>query len=108
MTIILSDNNSLGFLWPPRPTPGRVEGGGNCLKLLPLCIFWEKEMTIKMRLSKIMLFFLCFRPTIEFQDGSPVDALLDPPADPPPFHSTSQKIFLSSFRRLLFWRTNVQ
>ena len=30
-----------------------------------------------------MLFFLCFRPTIKFQDGSPVDPLLEPPADPP-------------------------
>ena len=34
-------------------------------------------MTIKMRLSK-MLFFLCFRPTIKFQDGSLVDPLFDP------------------------------
>ena len=42
-----------------------------------------------MRLSK-MLFFLCFRPTVKFQDGSPVDPLFDPPADPP-FDSTSQK-----------------
>ena len=31
-----------------------------------------------------MLFFLCFRPTIKFQGGSPVDPLLEPPADPPP------------------------
>ena len=35
-----------------------------------------------MRLSK-MLFFLCFRPTIKFQEGSPVDPLFEPPADPP-------------------------
>ena len=46
-----------------------------------------------------MLFFLCFRPTIKFQGGSPVDPLFEPPADPP-FDSTSQKSFLSSFRRL--------
>ena len=51
-----------------------------------------------MRLSK-MLFFLCFRPTIKFQGGSPVDPLFEPPADPP-FDSTSQKLFSSSFRRL--------
>ena len=46
------------------------------------CISWEKATTIKMRLSK-MLFFLCFRPTIKFQDGSPVDPLFEPSADPP-------------------------
>ena len=44
-------------------------------------------MTINMRLSK-MLFFLCFRPTIKFQGGSPVDPLFEPTADPP-FDSTS-------------------
>ena len=43
-----------------------------------------------------MLFFLCFRPTIKFQDGSPVDPLFEPSADPL-FDSTSQKLFLSSF-----------
>ena len=34
-----------------------------------------------MRLSKL-LFFLRFRPTIKSQDGSPVDPLFEPPADP--------------------------
>ena len=34
-----------------------------------------------MRLSK-MLFFLCCRPTIKFQGGSPVDPLFEHPADP--------------------------
>ena len=38
-----------------------------------------------------MLFFLCLRPTIKFQGGSPVDPLFEPPADPP-FDSTSQKV----------------
>ena len=38
-------------------------------------------MTIKMRLSK-MLLFLSFGPTLEFQVGSPVDPLFEPPADP--------------------------
>ena len=46
-----------------------------------------------------MLFFLCFCPTMKFQDGSPVDPLFEPSADPL-FDSTSQKLFLSSFRRL--------
>ena len=46
-----------------------------------------------------MLFFLCFRPTIKFQGGSPVDPLFEPPSDPP-FDSTSQNLFLLSFRRL--------
>ena len=49
-----------------------------------------------MRLSK-KLFFLCFRPTIKFQGGSPVDPLFDPPSDPP-FDSTSQKLWM----RLLY------
>ena len=35
-----------------------------------------------MRFSN-MLFFLCFSPTIKFQDGSPVDHLFEPLADPP-------------------------
>ena len=39
-----------------------------------------------------MLFFLCFRPTIKSQDGSPVDPLSEPSADPL-FDSTSQKLF---------------
>ena len=43
------------------------------------------------------MFFLCFRPTMRFQGGSPVDPLFKPLADPP-FDSTSQKLFLSSFR----------
>ena len=47
-------------------------------------------MTIKMQLSNL-LFFLCFRPTIKFQDGSPIDPVFDPPADPP-FDSTSRKM----------------
>ena len=96
MAIILSDNNSR-ILTPPGPTPWKVEGGGNYPKVLSL-YFLGKATTIKMRLSKI-LFFLCFRPTIKFQGGSPVDPLFEPPADPP-FESTSQKLFLSSFRRL--------
>ena len=29
-----------------------------------------------------MLFFLCFRPTIKIQDGSPVGSLFEPSADP--------------------------
>ena len=37
----------------------------------------KKAATIKMRLSK-MLFFLCFRPTIKFQGGFPVDPLFEP------------------------------
>ena len=55
----------------------------------------KKAITIKMRLSK-MLFFLCFGPTIKFQDGSPVDPLFDPPADHH-FDSTSQKLFYRHF-----------
>ena len=39
-----------------------------------------------MRFSK-MLFFLCFSPTIKFQDGSPVDPLFEPPANPRPLLS---------------------
>ena len=38
-----------------------------------------------------MLFFLRLRPTIKCQGGSPVDPLLEPPADPP-FDSTSKKL----------------
>ena len=79
MTIILSDNNSR-ILTAPQSDP--LEGGrGVIVHNYCHCISWEKAMTIKMRLSK-MLFFLCFRPTIKFQDVSPVDPLLDPPADP--------------------------
>ena len=78
-------------------TPWRVEGG-QLSQNYCRCISQEKAMTIKMRLSK-MLFFLCFRPTIKFQGGSLADPLLELPADPP-FGSTSQKLFLSSFRRL--------
>ena len=81
----------------PHPHMLLLSGGGNCPKSLSLH-FLGKAATIKMRLSK-MQFFLCFRPTIEFQGGSPVDPLFEPPADPP-FDSTSQKWFLSSFRRL--------
>ena len=87
MTIILSNSNSR-FLRPPSPTPWRVEGGGfvqNCCH----CISRAKAMTIKMRLSE-MLLFLRFRPTIKFQGGSPVHPLFEPPADPA-FDSTSQK-----------------
>ena len=96
MTIILSDNNSW-ILTAPQSDP--LGGGrGVIVQNYCHCISWEKAMTTEMRISK-MLFFLCFRPTIKFQDGSPVDPLFDPPADPP-FDWTSQKLFLSSFRRL--------
>ena len=80
MTIILSDNNSR-ILTAPLSDP--LEGGrGAIVQKYCHCISWEKAMTIKMRLSK-MLFFLCFRPTIKFQDGSPVDPRFDPPCRPP-------------------------
>ena len=80
MTTILSDNNSL-ILTAPWSDP--LEGGrGVIAQNYCHCFSWEKAMTIKMRLSK-MLFFLCFRPTIKFQGGSPVDPLFEPPADPP-------------------------
>ena len=59
-----------------------------------------------MRLFK-MLFFLCFRPTITFQGGSRVDPLFEPPADPP-FDSTSQKLFLSSFGVSDYFRNNLR
>ena len=93
ITRILSDNNS-PILTAPWSDP--LEGGSrvivpnNCH-----CISWEKATTINATISK-MLLFLCFRPTIKFQGGSPVDPL---PCRPP-FDSTSQKLFLSSFRRL--------
>ena len=47
-------------------------------------ISWEKKRNdnIRMRLSKV-LFFVCFRPTIKFQDGSPVDPLSNPLPTPP-------------------------
>ena len=96
MTIILSDNNSRIFA---APFSDPVEGAeGVIVQNYCHCISWEKATTIKIRLSK-MLFFLCFRPTIKFEGGSPVDPLFEPPADPP-FDSTSLKLFLSSFRRL--------
>ena len=96
MTRILSDDNSQ-ILTAPWSDP--LEGGrGVIVQNYCHCISWEKATTIKMRLSK-MLFFLCSRPTMKFQGGSPVDPLLEAPADPP-FDSTSQKLFLSSFRRL--------
>ena len=57
---------------------------------------------MKMQLSK-MLFFLCFRPTIKFQGGSPVDPLFEPPAHPP-FGSASQKLFYRHFSRKGFCR----
>ena len=96
MTIIFSDNNSR-ILTVPWSDP--LQGGrGLTVQNYCHCISWEKVTTIKLRLSK-MLFFLCFRPTIKFQDGSPVDPLSEPSADPL-FDSTSQKLFLSSFRRL--------
>ena len=41
-----------------------------------------------------MLFFLCFSPTIKFQDGSPVDPLFEPPADPPFGLDLSKIIFI--------------
>ena len=84
--------------------PGEWKGG-NSPKLLSLYLFpGTKATTIKMGLSK-MLFCLCFtiRPKIKFQGGYPV-ALFEPPADPP-FDSTSQKLFLSSFRRL--WESSI-
>ena len=46
-----------------------------------------------MWLSK-MLFFLCSRPTIKFQGGSPVDPLFEPPADPPFWLDLSKIIFI--------------
>ena len=59
-----------------------LEGGrGVIVQTYCHCISWEKATTIKMRFSK-MLFFLCFRPTIKLQGGSPVDPLFEPPADP--------------------------
>ena len=41
-----------------------------------------------------MLFSLCFSPTIKFQDGSPVDPLFEPPADPPFWLDLSKIIFI--------------
>ena len=80
MTIIFSDNNSRIFT-APKSDP--LEGGGGVIvQNYCHCISWEKATTIKMRFSK-MLFFLCFSPTIKLQDGSPVDPLFEPPADPP-------------------------
>ena len=65
------------------PESDPLEGGGGVIvQNYCHCISWEKATTIKMRFSK-MLFFLCFSPTIKFQDGSPVDPLFEPPADPP-------------------------
>ena len=59
---------------------------------------WEKATTKKDAIFQ-MRFFLCFRLTINFEGGCPVDPLFEPPAHPP-FDSTSQKLFLSSFRCL--------
>ena len=96
MTTILSENYSR-ILAAPQADP--LEGGrGVIAQNYCHCLSWEKATTIKMRISK-MLFILRFRPTIKFQGGSPVDPLFEPPC-PPPFDSTSQKLFLSSFRRL--------
>ena len=81
MTTILSDNNSR-ILAAPSSDPLEVEGGRVIVQNYCHCISWEKVMTIKMRLSKL-LFFLCFRPTIKFQGGSPVDPLFEPPCRPP-------------------------
>ena len=50
-----------------------------------------------------MQFFLCFRPTITFQGGPPVDPLFEPPVDPP-FDSTSlQNYFYRHFGVSDFW-----
>ena len=93
MTIIFSDNNSR-ILTAPQSDP--LEGGrGVIVQNYCHCIPWEKATTIKMRLSK-MLFFLCFRPTVKFQDGSPVDPLSEPSANPR-FDSTSQNLFHRHF-----------
>ena len=79
MTRLLSDNNSR-ILTGPWSDP--LEGGrGVIVQNYCYCISCEKATTIKMRLSK-MLFFLCFRPTIKSQGGSPVDPLFEPPANP--------------------------
>ena len=80
--------------------PGRWKGVKSP-KLLSL-YFLGKSDDNKNATSK-MLFFLCFRPTIKFQGGSPDDPLFEPPA--PPFDSTSQKLFLSSFRRLWVYKS---
>ena len=96
MAILLSDNNSRVLTAPWSDPLGG--GRGVIVKNYCHCISWEKATTIKIRLSK-MLFFLCFRPTIKFQGGAPVDPPFEPPADPP-WDATSQKLFLLSFRRL--------
>ena len=60
-------------------------------------VSWEKGTTIKLWLSEMLC--LCFRPTIKFQGGSPLDPLFEPPPEPlltrPP-----KQLFLSSCQRL--------
>ena len=88
MTIILSDSDSR-ILTSPQSDP--LEGGrGVIVQNYCHCISWENATTIKMRLSK-MLFFLCVRPTIKFQGGSPDDPLFEPPATPPPLLTRALK-----------------
>ena len=101
MTIILSDNNSRIFT-APCPTPWRVEAG-EIVQNYCHCISWEKATTIKLRFSK-MLFFLCCSPTIKFQDGSPVDPLFEPPADPPFWLDLSKIIFIVISASLIYGR----
>ena len=85
----LSDNNSR-ILTAPWSDP--LEGGrGIIVQNCCHCISWEKVTTIKMFLAK-MLFFLCFRPTMKFQGGSPVDPLFEPL--PTPFSLDLSKIIL--------------
>ena len=50
-----------------------------------------------------MLFFLCFSPTIKFQDGSPVNPLFEPPADPPFWLDLSEIIFIVISASLIWW-----
>ena len=81
MTIILSDNNSRIFTASLIRPPGGWRGG-KLPKIIVTVFPGKKTTTIKMRFSK-MLFFLCFNPTIKFQDGSPGRPSFRTPCRPP-------------------------
>ena len=90
MTTILSDNDSR-ILTAPCSNP--LEGGGGVTVQNFVIAFPEKSDYNK-NVTFQNVVFLCSRPTIKFQGGSPVDPLFEPPADPP-FDSASQKLFFS-------------
>ena len=94
MTIIFSDNNSR-ILTAPLSDPLEGGRGGNCPKLLSLHFLGKSDDNKNATFPKV-LFFLCFRPTIKFQDGSLVNPLSEPSADPL-FDSTSEKLFYRHF-----------